>query len=62
MWRYVVRRLLQMVPVLIGTTFLIYALVFALPGDPIRALGGDKPMPPAVVHTPCGTTTTWTTR
>jgi peptide/nickel transport system permease protein/oligopeptide transport system permease protein len=37
-----------MVPVLIGTTFLIYLAVFVLPGDPIRALGGDKPMPPAV--------------
>jgi oligopeptide transport system permease protein len=47
-WRYVVRRLLQMVPVLIGTTLLIYLAVFALPGDPIRVLGGDKPMPPAV--------------
>ncbi|GAB2838060.1 ABC transporter permease [Actinoallomurus bryophytorum] len=48
MWRYVVRRLLQMVPVLIGTTLLIYLAVFALPGDPIRVLGGDKPMPPSV--------------
>ncbi|GAA4608344.1 ABC transporter permease [Actinoallomurus liliacearum] len=48
MWRFVLRRLLQMVPVLIGTTFLIYVAVFALPGDPIRALGGDKPMPPSV--------------
>ncbi len=48
MWRYVARRLLQMVPVLIGTTLLIYLAVFALPGDPIRVLGGDKPMPPAV--------------
>jgi oligopeptide transport system permease protein len=47
-WRYVVRRLLQMVPVVIGTTLLIYLAVFALPGDPIRVLGGDKPMPPSV--------------
>lgn len=37
-----------MVPVLIGTTLLIYLAVFALPGDPIRTLGGDKPMSPAV--------------
>lgn len=37
-----------MVPVLIGATLLIYLAVFALPGDPIRTLGGDKPMPPAV--------------
>lgn len=51
MWRYAVRRLLQMVPVLLGTTFLIYALVFALPGDPIRALAGEKPLPESVYNT-----------
>ncbi|MGH3387351.1 MAG: ABC transporter permease, partial [Actinomadura sp.] len=50
MWRYVLRRLLQAVPVFFGTTFLIYALVFALPGDPIQALAGEKPLPPSVVH------------
>jgi oligopeptide transport system permease protein len=47
-WRYVVRRLLQMVPVLLGTTLFIYVLVFALPGDPIRALAGEKPLPESV--------------
>ncbi|WP_433324163.1 ABC transporter permease [Spirillospora sp. CA-294931] len=50
MWRYVVRRLLQAIPVFLGTTFLIYAMVFALPGDPIQALAGDKPLPESVVH------------
>ncbi len=48
MGRYVARRLLQFIPVFIGTTFIIFALVFALPGDPIRALSGDKPISPAV--------------
>lgn len=48
MGRYVVRRLLQAIPVFIGTTFIIFALVYALPGDPIRALSGDKPISPAV--------------
>lgn len=48
MGRYVARRLLQAVPVFIGTTFIIFALVYALPGDPIRALSGDKPISPAV--------------
>jgi len=38
--RYLVRRLLIAVPVLVGTTFLIYSMVFALPGDPIRRLAG----------------------
>src|SRR4051812_45529428 len=46
MWRYFLRRLLQMLPGLIGTTFIIYALVFALPGDPIRLLAGGKPLSP----------------
>ncbi|RJL30335.1 ABC transporter permease [Bailinhaonella thermotolerans] len=50
MGRYVVVRLLQMIPVFFGTTFLIYAMVFALPGDPILALAGDKPLPPAVLN------------
>jgi oligopeptide transport system permease protein len=47
-WRYAVRRVLQMVPVLLGTTLFIYVLVFALPGDPIRALAGEKPLPDSV--------------
>ena len=48
MGRYVARRLLQAIPVFIGTTFIIFALVYALPGDPIRALSGDKPISPSV--------------
>ncbi|PRY15178.1 ABC transporter permease [Kineococcus rhizosphaerae] len=46
---YIGRRLLQMVPVFFGATLLIYALVFALPGDPIRALFGDKPVSPTAL-------------
>src|SRR5919206_113930 len=38
---YLIRRLLLVVPVLIGTTLLIYAMVFAIPGDPIRRLAGN---------------------
>lgn len=33
-----------MIPVLLGTTLLIYAMVFAMPGDPVTALFGDKPV------------------
>jgi len=49
MGRYVARRLLLTIPVLLGATFLIFAMVYALPGDPIRALGGDRPLPASVV-------------
>jgi oligopeptide transport system permease protein len=48
MGRYVARRLLLTIPVLIGASFLIFAMVYALPGDPIRALAGDRPLAPAV--------------
>mgnify|MGYP001045691104 CR=1 FL=1 len=44
MGRYVIRRLLQIIPVFFGATFLIYAMVFAIPGDPIRALAGERPL------------------
>lgn len=39
---YVTKRLLQSIPVFIGATFLIYSLVFLQPGDPVRAMFGDK--------------------
>lgn len=48
MVRYIGRRLLQMIPVFLGATLLIYAMVFALPGDPIQALGGERGLSPAV--------------
>jgi oligopeptide transport system permease protein len=48
MGRYVARRLLLTIPVLLGASFLIFAMVYALPGDPIRALAGDRPLPPSV--------------
>ena len=49
MGRFVVRRLLLTIPVLLGASFLIFAMVYALPGDPVRALAGDRPLAPAVV-------------
>ncbi|MFC9892934.1 ABC transporter permease [Nocardia sp. NPDC127579] len=48
---YVLRRLLQMIPVFLGATLLIYAMVFLIPGDPIKALAGEKPLTPAVEAT-----------
>jgi oligopeptide transport system permease protein len=49
MGAYLVRRSLAMIPVFLGATLLIYALVFLLPGDPIVALGGDRPLSPGVI-------------
>lgn len=49
MGRYIARRLLQLIPVLLGTTFLIYVAVWALPGDPFAGKCGDRPCPPAYI-------------
>ncbi len=49
MGRYTLRRLLQMIPVVIGTTFLIYWLVWSLPGDPFAGRCGDRPCPDSYI-------------
>ena len=43
---YIVRRIAIMVPVFIGATLLIYGMVFLLPGDPVAAMAGDRPLTP----------------
>ena len=42
MLRYIGRRLLQTIPVFFGATFLIFAMVYLMPGDPVAAIGGDR--------------------
>ncbi|WP_028708089.1 ABC transporter permease [Propionicicella superfundia] len=49
MGKYIVRRLLQMIPVLLGTTFIIYMMVFVLPGSPLDGKCGERPCPDAFV-------------
>ena len=51
MVRFILRRLLQVIPVFLGTTLLVYYMVFALPGDPIAALFGDRQPPQSVIDT-----------
>ncbi|MHA7650130.1 ABC transporter permease [Mycobacterium sp. ML4] len=45
---YVLRRIAVMIPVFLGATLLIYAMVFLLPGDPVAAIAGDRPLSPEV--------------
>lgn len=51
MARVVGVRVLELLIVFFGVTFVIYAMVFALPGDPIRALAGERPVSEATVAT-----------
>jgi ABC-type dipeptide/oligopeptide/nickel transport system permease component len=45
--RYLIRRLLLVVPVLLGTILIVFALVFLTPGDPVNRLAGNKPLAPS---------------
>ncbi|MGC3952870.1 MAG: ABC transporter permease [Propionicimonas sp.] len=50
MGKFIIRRLLQMIPVILGSTFLIFLMVFVLPGDPTAGRCGDRECPPAYVE------------
>jgi peptide/nickel transport system permease protein len=40
MWRYVLKRLLWMIPVLLGVTWLIFTMLYFVPGDPAYTILG----------------------
>jgi peptide/nickel transport system permease protein len=48
MLRYIVRRLLLLIPILIGVTLLIFFWIRALPGSPAEALLGERATPALV--------------
>ena len=39
---FVVRRLLQLLPVLLGASALIFAMIYAVPGGPVAVLVGEN--------------------
>lgn len=42
MLAYIVRRLLMLIPVLIGMTIIVFLIIHAIPGDPAEVILGDK--------------------
>ncbi len=50
MGSYIARRLLGLVPLLIGVTFVVFLFVHLIPGDPARVLLGEKASPEAVAR------------
>lgn len=49
MWKYIVRRLLQMIPILIGISIIIYLIVHIVPGNFIEAQAHMAKMSPAQI-------------
>jgi peptide/nickel transport system permease protein len=45
---YVVRRLLQLVPIVLGVTILVFFLIHLVPGDPARTILGNQATPARV--------------
>jgi ABC-type dipeptide/oligopeptide/nickel transport system permease component len=48
MGRYILKRLLQMIPVILGVTILVFTILYFIPGDPVRLLLGAEPTPAQV--------------
>lgn len=48
--RFLVRRLLQAVPVLLGVTLVVFLLLHLVPGDPARAALGNNATPKAIAR------------
>lgn len=50
MFKYVIRRIAQMIPVFLGVTLILFLLRApgVLPGDPIKLIVGEKPLSPAL--------------
>jgi ABC-type dipeptide/oligopeptide/nickel transport system permease component len=45
MGRYIGRRLLQMIPVILGVTIMIFTILYFIPGDPVKLLLGADATP-----------------
>src|SRR5699024_2708040 len=48
MLRYIGKRLLQLIPVLLGMTFIVSMLIRAIPGNPAQVILGQQATPEAV--------------
>lgn len=46
MTTYILRRIVQAVPVIIGITLFSFLIVHLIPGDPVQAMAGEKPLTP----------------
>ncbi len=42
MGRYVLRRLLQLIPVVLGVTLLVFTIMYFIPGDPVKMMLGNE--------------------
>jgi len=47
---YILRRLIHLIPVLIGVSIIVFVLMRVVPGDPVSVFTRDQPLPPEVIE------------
>ena len=50
MLKYIVKRLIYMIPTLIGVTLIVFLIVSLMPGDPAKMILGDNAPPEAILE------------
>lgn len=48
MWKYILKRILALIPVLIGVTFIVFMIMSFAPGDPAKSILGEQATPEAI--------------
>lgn len=48
MWKYILKRLLSLLPVLLGVTLLVFLILSLAPGDPAKTILGEQAKPEAI--------------
>ena len=48
MWKYILKRLVALIPVIIGVTLIVYFIMSLAPGDPATTILGDQATPEAI--------------
>lgn len=48
MHKYILKRILLLIPVLLGVTFIVFSIMYLTPGDPAQLILGEKATPEAI--------------
>ena len=50
MWKFIAKRLVSMIPVLLGVTLIIYLIMSMAPGDPAKVILGEQATPEQIAE------------